>query len=167
MNAQRAGGSTRERLLFLVFGALLGVLPVFTASYLQSSAQAEHYLRDRRLAALKDYSTTCARAIVSAQRFLEVEAILKAPGSRKSSAEESWAHRQLEVIRGELAAIQVERRVTRDVVNALFRVDVAISELMPLRSGDVRPPEEFSLSQAIPRFSEQCEATVRLLSAWL
>jgi hypothetical protein len=164
MDDQRPGGSTRERLLFLVFGALLGVFPVFAASYLQTRAQTEQYLRDRRLAALKDYSTTCARAIGSAQRFLELEAILKATGSRKSPAQESWEHRQIEIIRGELAAIQVERRVTRDVINALFRVDLELLEFLPRVSSGPRPQREVSLVEAIPRFSRQCDETVQRLA---
>jgi hypothetical protein len=55
----------------------------------------------------------------------------------------------------------VERRVTRDVIDALFDVDVAIAELMPFASREQRPGKDFSLPEALPAFSRQCDQTVQ------
>ena len=158
--------SFRQSVLLVIVGASLGIAPVLVSSYLQSGAQRQQYLFDRRLGALKDYSSSCARAIVSADRLLELQEMVRAAGSKRSAAQESWEFRQLEIIRSDLASANIEGRVHRDVVNAVFGLDLK-TPVDEVNESTGRGENQADLREAIVHLSRQCNDILRVLASKL
>jgi len=161
--------SRYEKLLFVVVGAVLAVVPVIVSSTLQSRSNVRQVMIERRLGAIKDYSTACNRRLHLAKRTLFLGDVRLKTDLIRISAGQEILVRRYEALNREIEEARVALQAQVDVVNALFGTQLPTpseSELVPSTQAEIRQRDDAllaNLRRSIPTMALECADSVKLL----
>lgn len=162
-----------EKLLPVVVGALLGVVPVITNTALQARTTRSQVLLTQRLSSIREFSTACARRVQVVKSVVFLSNVSDR-GPWAPDVERRILDRY-ELLDRELSESSVALQAQMDVANALFDTklrgpDESEVGQLPLTSEEIRREGNARteiISKAIPSLAQQCLSSTQTLTAKL